>query len=266
MNWLTICILSVAALWLHAAPQTTDKAEVAYKVALEKEVADGDLKSAIAQYERLARGSNRAVAAKALVRMGQCYEKLGSTEARKAYERAIREFAEQKDAASQARARLAALAAGTTPAGGMSLQRVDSGERFRLVKGVSSDGRLIGFSHSDSGGSQGLYDTVTREEKILVKLDWNGDTYGGTPLLSRDGKWLTFATYKNRAQDAELRVVRADGSGMRTLFKLTGNSWVIPKDWTPDQRHVLAQVSSQGTTHLCLVNIADGEVRRLKQV
>ncbi|MBK7931237.1 MAG: hypothetical protein IPJ98_28275 [Bryobacterales bacterium] len=148
----------------------------------------------------------------------------------------------------------------------MSLQRVDSGERFRLVKGVSSDGRLIGFSYSDSGGSQGLYDTVTREEKILVKLDWNGDTYGGTPLLSRDGKWLAFATYKNRAQDAELRVVRADGSGMRTLFKLTGNSWVIPKDWTPDQRHVLAQVSSQGTTHLCLVNIADGEVRRLKQV
>ena len=109
MNWLTISILCLAAsMWLHAAPQTADKAEVAYKAALEKEVADGDLKSAIAQYERLARGSNRAVAAKALVRMGQCYEKLGSAEARKAYERAIREFAEQKDAASQARARLAA--------------------------------------------------------------------------------------------------------------------------------------------------------------
>ncbi|MBN8730456.1 MAG: PD40 domain-containing protein [Acidobacteria bacterium] len=262
-----IMAAAFAAQIAHGAAQQS-AAGRELEAAIYKEVVQGDLKGAAEQYRRIAAqyAKQPEVAARALYQLGRCQEKLGQAEARRSYERVVKEYSASGQYASAARARLAALASGTTPAGGMSLQRVDSGERFRLVKGVSSDGRLIGFSYSDSGGSQGLYDTVTREEKILVKLDWNGDTYGGTPLLSRDGKWLVFATYKARAQDAELRVIRADGSGMRTLFKLTGNSWVIPKDWTPDQRHALVQVSSQGTTHLCLVNIVDGEVRRLKQV
>jgi hypothetical protein len=50
MNWLKITIILLAAsIWMSAVPQTADKSEVAYKAALEKEVADGDLKSAIVQ-------------------------------------------------------------------------------------------------------------------------------------------------------------------------------------------------------------------------
>ena len=54
-----------------------------------KEMVDGDLKGAIDLYERILAqfsSSDRAAVAKALVRMGQCYEKLGSAEARKAYD------------------------------------------------------------------------------------------------------------------------------------------------------------------------------------
>ena len=206
------------------------------------------------------------MAAKALVRMGHCYEKLGDAESRKAYERVVREFADQKETVAAARTRLAALGGGAQSAGGMSLRRVDSGRRFKHATGVSSDGRLIAFSYSDDGGSQGLYDTTTRQEKILVKLDWNGLDYGGVPAISRDGKWMAFGTYRFGATDAELRVVRADGSEMRTIHKLAGKSWISSKDWTPDNQQVLAQISHEGTTYLCLVNAADGAVKRLKQV
>jgi hypothetical protein len=43
------------------------------------------------------------VAGVALVRMGQCYEKLGDKEARNAYERAIRDFADQPEIVSAAK-------------------------------------------------------------------------------------------------------------------------------------------------------------------
>ncbi|MCC6394924.1 MAG: PD40 domain-containing protein [Bryobacterales bacterium] len=267
MRWKTTvgATMLIAA---FAAAQQADRADLMMEAAARKERVDGDLKAAIEQYRKVATqfAKQPGIAAKALLQMGQCQEKLGQAEARKSYERIVREYGGAQEYASVARARIAALLGRTTPAGGMNLRRVDSGERFRLVKGVSRDGRLIGFSYFDSGGSQGLYDTVTREEKILVKLEWTGDVYGASPALSRDGQWLAFGTYENKGQNAELRLVRADGSGMRTLHRLTGSSWVIPKDWTPDNRQVLAQISSQGTTYLCLVSVADGAVKRLKQV
>ena len=109
MNKFTAGILTAAMIAAlgsaTAAPQGYDKAEVAFKAAYEKEAVDGDLKGAITQYEKLARGSNRAMAAKALVRIGQCQEKLGSAEARKAYERVVREYGDQEEAVAEARRR-----------------------------------------------------------------------------------------------------------------------------------------------------------------
>src|SRR5689334_9195265 len=94
---------------LLAGAQKGDRADLQLQAAINKEVVEGDLKGAIEQYRKVAQGANRAVAAKALVRMGQCYERLGDAEARKAYERVVRDFADQKDPSAEARTRLASL-------------------------------------------------------------------------------------------------------------------------------------------------------------
>src|SRR5258707_396048 len=75
--------------------------------ALHQEEVQGDLKGAIAAYQKVVAtpGVSRKTAAEALVRMGQCYEKLGDSESRKAYERVLREYADQKEAAGVARER-----------------------------------------------------------------------------------------------------------------------------------------------------------------
>jgi tetratricopeptide (TPR) repeat protein len=86
-----------------------DRAEVALQAAIKKETIDGDLKGAIEQYQRIAQSTNRAVAAKALLRMGQCHEKLGNAEARTAYQRLVRDFGDQAEIVAQAQVRLAAL-------------------------------------------------------------------------------------------------------------------------------------------------------------
>ena len=96
----------------YAPGQSKDtRAEVALQAAIKKEAVDGDLKGAIEQYRKLAQGRDRAVAAKALVRMGECYEKLGDAESRKAFERVVREFADQKEAVEEARKHLVRKAA-----------------------------------------------------------------------------------------------------------------------------------------------------------
>src|SRR5262245_9203257 len=66
--------------------QGQNKAQAALKAAMDKETLDGDLKGAIEQYKKLAQGSDRAIAAKALIQMAGCYQKLGDAEAQKIYE------------------------------------------------------------------------------------------------------------------------------------------------------------------------------------
>ena len=59
--------------------------EVALRAAMETETVKGDLRAAIEQYKQIAAGRDRALAAKALLRMAECYQKLGDSEARAVY-------------------------------------------------------------------------------------------------------------------------------------------------------------------------------------
>ena len=76
-----------------AGSQKSDAADVLLQAAIHKETVEGDLEQAIRMYKDIVskHSANRAVAASALVHMGQTYEKLGSAEARNAYERVARD-------------------------------------------------------------------------------------------------------------------------------------------------------------------------------
>ena len=111
----TAAVMCLALSAAHSAQQTRDnRAEVALQAAIKIETIDGDLKAAIEAYRKVAATyeGDRPVAARALVRMGQCYEKLGEAQAKEAravYGRVVRDFADQADVVAPARVRLAAL-------------------------------------------------------------------------------------------------------------------------------------------------------------
>ena len=90
-------------------PPTYDRAKVALQAAIHTEMVDGNLKTAIQQYEAVTRSDNRKAAAQALVKMGRCYEKLGDAQAAGIYERVIRDYADQQDAVQEAQTSLAAM-------------------------------------------------------------------------------------------------------------------------------------------------------------
>jgi hypothetical protein len=103
------CVLFVLAASVGLLAQTAPEL---YQRGLVQEHADGDLKQAIDLYARAlgAAGKDRALAAKALRRIGAVHEKLGrETEAVKAYAELVRTFPEQRADVAAAQARLMAL-------------------------------------------------------------------------------------------------------------------------------------------------------------
>jgi len=77
----TALLVVLLSAW-PAPDQQEDRAAMALKAAIKTETVDGDLRSAIGQYKKIITlpGADRATVATALLRMGQCHEKLGDAE------------------------------------------------------------------------------------------------------------------------------------------------------------------------------------------
>ena len=150
---------------LALAAEKGDRTELQLEAAVNKEVVAGDLKERSSCTARPRSQSDRAVAAKALLRLGECYEKLGDAEARKAYERLVKEFADQKEQARDAQARLAAMGGKQQETGIVARQIAKIGDRnFPGV--LSRDGRYTAFTLP-----RGVFlrDMVSGEERQLVQ-------------------------------------------------------------------------------------------------
>ena len=107
---LAVCAAGITAtISTNSAFAQSTTAGVRLEAGIAKEEVDGDLKSAVDIYQKIAGDATapRDMRAKALLRLAGCYEKLGR-QARQLYEKIVRDYGDQP-AASQARTRLAVL-------------------------------------------------------------------------------------------------------------------------------------------------------------
>src|SRR5450759_3156217 len=195
-----------------------DRAEVALQAAIKKETIDGDLKGAIEQYQKIAQSTNRAVAAKALLRMGQCHEKLGNAEARTAYQRLVRDFGDQAEVAAEARTRLAALG-GPGAGGGLVTRRVLT-DASGVGGLLTPDGKYI--SHIDRGtGDMVQFEVASGQTRRITNRGGPGakEAPYEYQAFSRDGKQIAYDSY-TKDSVPQLRIRNLDGSGLRTLCLL----------------------------------------------
>jgi Tol biopolymer transport system component len=250
------------ALPLGAAQEDTQKdprAEAQLQAAINKETVEGDLKGAIELYQKLANGSNHAAAAKALVRMGQCHEKLGNAEATKAYERVVREFSDQKEMVATARARLAALGRGPGSAPAVTIRQVWVGPWYGAMGAPSRDGAYLTFR--TRGEDLAIRDLATGQIRRLTKHQsvWQS-AYSSVP--SPDGKQVAYSWDQDGLW--ELRVVGLDGAEPRVLYSNAEVS-AYPTDWSPDGKNILTVLDRRGgTSIMALVSARDASVRPLK--
>ncbi|MCC6393507.1 MAG: PD40 domain-containing protein [Bryobacterales bacterium] len=265
----SILIGTLAA--ILAAGAQSNEAERQLKAAMNAELVNGDLKTAIKQYGEIAAKyakTDRSVAATALVHMAECYQKLGNAESRKVYERVVREYADQKEAVATARVRLGRSEAAGHP-NGMAARQVWTAPARRGIYGaVSRDGRLVPYVNWDENGDLFVHDLATGADRRLTNTA-SRDEFAEGSAFSRDGKQLAYA-WLNGKNRYELRIVGVQGAGIpefRRLFDNEDVSYISPDDWSPDGKWVAVQLHRRDrSTQIGLIAIQDGSLRVLKSV
>ncbi len=237
-------------------------AEVEFKAAEQKELAKGDLPGAIKDYERIAKGSDRALAAQAVLRIAGIRAKLGDAEARKVYERVVREFPEQTAAVAAARAYLGSPSA--TPHLVRSKHEVEFAKQLPTTSRISADGRYLSIAGDD--GVLLIRDLRTGQMRPVTgtpKERGYADAAFGT--FSRDGKQLVFAASGTPLTRTELRVIDLQQGGIPKSRTVFSERLIQPWGWTPDGKSIVVGViRDDQTRHVGIVSVADGSYRDLK--
>jgi len=266
---ITILLMTVALAIGVGSGQQKDRTEVDLQTAIRMETVEGNLKGAIELYKKIAAipDAGRATIATALLRMGQCHEKLGNTEARAAYERLVREFSDQKETVATAQARLAAMNI-TSHGSSLVMRRVWEGPDVDQQGGVSWDGLYLSFNHWNPSNI-GLRNLATGETRDLTK---NADEkeYPLYPsLISPDGKQVAY-TWVDAANAYSVRLVGTNGSGQRVLYSDKELTYIELGAWSRDGASIVSiltrsdKTSRSDTNQIALISVADGSVRVVK--
>jgi Tol biopolymer transport system component len=242
-----------------------------FQQALVKQRTAGNLPEAIKLYQTIVDtpGTDRALVARALVQMGQCYESLGRTEALAAYQRVAREFGDQKASVAAARTRIAMLQSPAAAQTGQFAQRqiwddVDESESGPI--GVSADGRYLSFTDGAS------LDLIVRDLRAgtnrhltNTKPPGSGD-YAIASLVSPDGRFVAYG-WETRGP-YELRILPVSGPlGEPRIVHLSKDTrYVWPVGWSPDGKNLLVHRRVQdGTTwQIAVISLSDGSMRTVK--
>jgi Tol biopolymer transport system component len=263
-----LAVLLVALLLLspghRAYAQAPASAGVLLQAGIEKEDVDGDLKSAMEIYQRIAvdNSAPRDVRARALLRLAGCDEKLGR-QARQVYEQIVRDFSDQPVAA-QARRRLALITQQERPAppATMSERRIEWSS-LGSMGSADTDGERAVFS---SGDNLYLGDLAGRSKRLIL----NTKRYGWVPC--RDFSLVALDLLATPIRQHTLGVIKSDGTGYRTLIRDDAKNSIFQQDQSfamscswDDRNLLLSDFSLKSTIsgQLWLVSVADGQRRVL---
>ncbi len=253
---------------LAAAQSAPQSGYELFQQALVMERTHGKIEDALRIYDRITREypSDRSLVAKALLAIGQSYEKLNNPEADKAYKRLVDEYRDQSSQVADARLRLAALASSDGARIGLSNRRLwkDLGRGYARtdIAALSPDGRFLSFT----GGSSGLAVLDMKAGKIISPPNLgDAGAYVQNSVVSPDGRQVAYCWDFGGGRE-ELRVVPVSDSKStqsRSVFLNAGYLRVY--GWSPDGRSVLVfrEVGPRFTGQLAVISIADGVVRAL---
>lgn len=212
-----------------------------YQRALMLERANGKIDSATVLYRRVAAmaGPDHALAAHALLSLGNADEELGRGEARVVYERIVAEFGDQRAVAAQARERLAALSA---PAGAVATLVTRDVGRMYLVGTASPDARFVTYSDR-STRDLAVYDFDTDTHRRLDAAEYaRTHVMVDNSVVSPDSRTIAYMISSSPEHPTELRTISAAGG---TPYTVPGQrDYAFLYGWTPDGKSVIERFHS----------------------
>ena len=263
------------------APQRGGGAGVMFQAATHKELVEGDLDGAVRIYQVILdqHGSDRSVAAEAVVRLGACHEKLGTDGAQDSYRRVIEDYGDQAEAVRKARERLKLLLEGKEPD---SPPQPPTAPRYRpvlneglLVRSVfifaaqfdfSPDGSEFVFVSTTDGRPLKVSDSTGTLIRSL-EADFGEWRRCYLPRWSPDGRSIAYvARRKNSEGEPEQAVftLSPKGAGLRQV----GPAFPLGLEdlcWSPDSQH-LTYVHVNGQHQVGSLLVATGEKEILERL
>jgi Tol biopolymer transport system component len=256
-------ILILTILAFLAAGQAPDRAEVQLQAAIKKEVFDGDLKGAIEQYKKIVadHGGNRAVAAKALLRLGGCYEKLGRDEAQKTYQQLINDYPDQAAEVASARQKLAGLAeASREQASRPVFRKITVPGKISPGAQLSSDGTRLAMVSGGDIWVVNLQGKVAPEiAGVPERLTQGANASSAGLTWSGNGQWIAFN--ENKVPTGDIYVLPASGGALRKVPRavplLGGAPWDL--GLSSDGSRLAYTTWLEGRSVLQMVSVNTGE-------
>jgi len=268
--WVAIFLVVVAGLAMGRV--TAQSGHDLFQKALAAERADGDMQRAIQLYERIAKefAADRALSAKALLRLGDCYQKVGEAKAQAVFEQVARQFADQTDAAAEARTRLAALTRTSAGSAGIVTRQVWKDKDVDTTGTISADGRYLSFTDW-STGDLAVRDLATSSNRRLTnKGTWaQSEDFAEYSVMRHNGHQVAYAWYDDKTDRFDLRIVetRPDRPAPRILYSNEDVEYLRPADWSPDGQWIAVELERRDRTmQMGLVSASDGSLRVLKSI
>ena len=260
-KWIAGLLFGVL-LTLSAVAQKPSTPEAQLGAIINQAEVGGKFEAAIPAYKKFLEDNskNKALAAKAQYHLGLAYEKLGNTEARKAYQVVMDKYADQP-AAADAKRRLTALASSSVPeAKGVSKRLCAECPYWSTI---TLDGRWM--TNVDTG-DVAVRDMSTGKETRLTKAV--SPEYAKWAILSPDLRRVAYSWWSDKSNLYQLRVVaNTPGSTHQVLLDNPEFSYFELIDWSRDGKSVLLSAAKPDQTwQLVWVSIQDGSVRPLKSL
>jgi tetratricopeptide (TPR) repeat protein len=266
--WINLILIAalIVAVNNHSIAQTPEQL---YQKGLMKEEGEGILKDAIDLYSQVADNLNadQSLRAKALLHIGMCYEKLGTEQAVKAYQRLVNNFPAQKSEVSIAMERLSRLTTKESP-GEIIIRQVWTGQEADGFGSVSADGEYLSFTDWETG-NLAVRNLKTGENKQVTQdATWKDSTqYAEYSLISPDGNQFVYTWYYKDLY-YELRLLKSGNQKPLTLYSCKNfDEYITPGVWFSDGNRIIAQKYNITTRsrQLLLINTYSGEIEVLKE-
>ena len=256
-------VVTIAVLLIGAVAAQQPSADAALQGAIRTETVTGDLRKAIAEYQAIVdryAKTDRAVAATALLRMADCFQKQGDAQASTVLERVVREFADQP-AAVTARTRLRSVSR-PEPADMVS-ERVASGADAPRLGRMSPDGRYIAL---ETGPSPRLRELATGHVRELGGERASEDGWVQNMVFSPDGRYVAYELTEKAgvSQHGTLKSLATSGQAAtsRTIYDNPDVMGIAPLDWSADGRMLAVLIRRMDrTAQIGVVSVADGGLR-----
>jgi Tol biopolymer transport system component len=269
-NFLVSALFLISSFLLLETPLLAQisKAEKLYEEGIYQLEAIGNFEEAIVLFNRVVKEfpENKPVAAKALLKLGFCYERQGNQKASEVYEKIINQYSDQVSLVSQAKERLAELQK-VEPAG-LTMSRLIPADPYLECQTLSPDATKIAGIGWNPDQNVLVYDLSTgavnpityynygRKSCTPYILSWSPDSREVAYRVSCSGD-IGDEVYP------QLRIAKPEGEP-HLLFASKDIDEIIPCDWLPDKSSVLANVWYKDGLHkLVLISVKDGSLSEL---